>query len=316
RLTPEPVLLPDKHHLYRHAEPGSGIGIDNYETYFLLAVDRELSDREERAMASFLDQYPEKKDALALLLQTRLPDEPLVFADKSLLYRSDRKTPIVYLSWKRWAAAAVIAGLAFSVWMLSPDAGIPSRKNPVAKTPVPLAASPAEQTVETSLAETGKIKPAAKPKEPAHPGKGSPVGPENAELVMTDLPAQTPPAVQQQTEKTVTTSDREIKAEPVTAAAEGSFETKLSRTTAVSGNNPVVENLEPPKSYAKQVVYRELDTDTPDEDRTLLVGSLQINKDKLRGLFRKAASLLHSKNKSDDEHFEEVSSPKKARSLK
>ena len=50
---------------------------------------------------------------------------------------------------------------------------------------------------------------------------------------------------------------------------------------------------------AQQVIYKELDTNT--DEKTLLVGSLEINKDKLRGFLRKASKLFGNKQKTDDE---------------
>lgn len=315
RLLPETVPFPDKHSLYRHQAPTGEIGLDNYESYLLLSVDKELSDTDEKSLESFLLHHPEKTAELSLFLQTRLPDEPIIFADKASLYRTDRKKPVIFPHWQRWAAAAVIAGLVFSVRMLVPDSSNPSLKNmPVAKTPVtetPYQKAPdagKEETAETKTVENKKEKPGLDIK---------PAVQQNTDLAVVHAPKEAPPTVQQTdiTEMPVTDNSREAKADPVvTAAAQGSFDTRISRTTQVSGSNPVAENMEPP-SYAKQVVYRELDTDTHDEDKTLLLGSLEINKDKLRGLFRKAASLLHSKNKPDDERYDDPS-PKKARSLK
>jgi hypothetical protein len=53
--------------------------------------------------------------------------------------------------------------------------------------------------------------------------------------------------------------------------------------------------VETRSALTQPALYRELDT--KDDDRTLYVGSMQINKDKLRGLFKKASSLLGSKAK-------------------
>jgi hypothetical protein len=49
-------------------------------------------------------------------------------------------------------------------------------------------------------------------------------------------------------------------------------------------------------------VYKELDTE--DEKKSLLLGSLEINKDKLRGFFRKAGSLFRSKSKTEEDKTE------------
>ncbi len=45
----------------------------------------------------------------------------------------------------------------------------------------------------------------------------------------------------------------------------------------------------------QQVVYKELDTETDSDNKSLFIGSVEINKDKLRGFFRKAGSLFRSR---------------------
>ena len=56
------------------------------------------------------------------------------------------------------------------------------------------------------------------------------------------------------------------------------------------------------RNYIKPAVYKELDTD--DERKSLYVGSVEINKDKLRGFLRKASSLFKGKNKNEEEKNE------------
>lgn len=64
----------------------------------------------------------------------------------------------------------------------------------------------------------------------------------------------------------------------------------------------VTPELEEPidkEVLAQQVVYRELDTETDSNNKSLLIGSVEINKDKLRGFFRKAASIFKSKKSEE-----------------
>jgi len=55
-------------------------------------------------------------------------------------------------------------------------------------------------------------------------------------------------------------------------------------------------------TFAKPAVYKELDTD--DEKKSLYVGAIEINKDKLRGFLRKASNLFKSRNKNEEEKTE------------
>src|SRR5205085_9635845 len=53
-------------------------------------------------------------------------------------------------------------------------------------------------------------------------------------------------------------------------------------------------------TIAKHAVYREIDNTEEDEEKSFYIGSAEINKNKLKGLFKKATSLFEKKNTSDD----------------
>ena len=75
---------------------------------------------------------------------------------------------------------------------------------------------------------------------------------------------------------------------------------------------PELEEPMDKEVLAQQVVYRELDTETDSNNKSLLIGSVEINKDKLRGFFRKAASIFKSKKSEEAQ----TSGPNPTRSLK
>ena len=52
-------------------------------------------------------------------------------------------------------------------------------------------------------------------------------------------------------------------------------------------------------TVVQQVVYKELNTN--DDQKSLLIGSVEINKDKLRGFLRKASTLFGNKQKNEDD---------------
>jgi len=56
------------------------------------------------------------------------------------------------------------------------------------------------------------------------------------------------------------------------------------------------------ENTVQPVVYRELDTN--DDSQTVNIGSMQINKNKLRGLFKKAGRLFNGKSKKDDANLQ------------
>ncbi|MFT4023584.1 MAG: hypothetical protein QM664_07355 [Flavihumibacter sp.] len=60
----------------------------NYEEYFLLYADNELSAAEKEAVDVFVAEHPDLKEEFDMLLQAILPAGDLVFNDKESLYRT------------------------------------------------------------------------------------------------------------------------------------------------------------------------------------------------------------------------------------
>lgn len=64
------------------------INRNNYEEYFLLYTDDELSPAEKRAVEEFVEQHPDLKVELEMLQQSVLPSEPVIFYDKEVLLKT------------------------------------------------------------------------------------------------------------------------------------------------------------------------------------------------------------------------------------
>lgn len=64
------------------------INRNNYEEYFLLYADNELSAAEKEAVDVFVAEHPDLKEELDMLLLSVLPAGDTVFNDKELLYRT------------------------------------------------------------------------------------------------------------------------------------------------------------------------------------------------------------------------------------
>ena len=61
----------------------------NYEEYFLLYVDNELSSEERRLVEEFAQRHPDLREELDLLLQFRAePDAGIAFPEKTALYKT------------------------------------------------------------------------------------------------------------------------------------------------------------------------------------------------------------------------------------
>ncbi len=67
----------------------------NYEEYFILYLDEELSAGERRQVEQFVEQHPDLKEEFDLLLSSKLPvDDAVVFADKQSLLRTETGSTI------------------------------------------------------------------------------------------------------------------------------------------------------------------------------------------------------------------------------
>ena len=61
---------------------------NNYEEYFMLYADNELSVAEKKAVETFVIQNPDLQNELLMVQQTILkPDNNLIFENKSLLMK-------------------------------------------------------------------------------------------------------------------------------------------------------------------------------------------------------------------------------------
>ena len=102
---------------------GIEINAANYETFFLLYADNELSGNNKKEVEQFVLQHPKLQQQFTLLMQTVLQPETIVFADKQGLYRKERERRIIPFYLSRLAVAAALTGLAVLVWWLIPSSG-------------------------------------------------------------------------------------------------------------------------------------------------------------------------------------------------
>lgn len=76
---------------------------NNYEEFFLLYVDNELSPAEREAVERFVEGNPDLREEWELLLQCRIsPDEAPVFTGKELLLREENPSMIDATNYETW----------------------------------------------------------------------------------------------------------------------------------------------------------------------------------------------------------------------
>ncbi|MBO9570907.1 MAG: hypothetical protein J7497_01660, partial [Chitinophagaceae bacterium] len=80
----------------------------NYEEFFLLYVDGELSAGDRIAVEKFASEHPDLLEELNLLKETVLvPENEIVFEGKEKLYKKEERK-VISIVWWRVAAAAIL----------------------------------------------------------------------------------------------------------------------------------------------------------------------------------------------------------------
>lgn len=118
-LSPDnlPVLI-NKDLLYKSETETSFITLTNFEEYLVLYIDNELNEKEEKEVKFFVSQHPSVQAELALLQKTKPEPETLIFAEKQILYRSEKPVRrIIALPWLRIAAAASVIVMLTALWI-------------------------------------------------------------------------------------------------------------------------------------------------------------------------------------------------------
>ncbi len=148
------------------------INRNNYETFFLLYLDRELSAPEMSEVEKFVAENADLQKEFSLLRQTVLVPVQMVFDQKELLFRKEDKRRVIPIYWTRIAAA--VAVLIVGSWLITTQlarkqgvgiAGADGQKNIAVKknSSVQKTNEAASNTSAKSDALTNKTSPAFQP---------------------------------------------------------------------------------------------------------------------------------------------------------
>ncbi len=75
----------------------------NYEEYFILYMDNELSSDDRRMVEAFVQNHPDLKEELDILLQYKLvPDTNIVFKGKEELMKVKGESPVTLSNYEEW----------------------------------------------------------------------------------------------------------------------------------------------------------------------------------------------------------------------
>lgn len=329
RLPDESILFGDKDSLFR--KESAEVNLQNYEEQFLLYVDNELAPIEKEKVETFVLQHPSLQENFTQLKHTKLPLESMVFANKESLYRKEEKEkPVFYMRWQRVAIAAVLTGIAVLLWTVIPQNN--TDQSLLAKNDRRLQPTDTKKQSDKPNALPTDINKTETDQIPntqiASINNNNAINSKRVEIIQQPVSGNSLPVANNPEEAIASAPVKAIdnvKADLIAAVSNNGSETGNAPTQRVSGENATLDNTELVRTKSgpsdesiseniQPAAYRELDTESADQKKSLLLGSLEINKDKLRGFFRKAGSIFRSKSKADDDKMETL--PASTRSLK
>src|ERR1700722_8567716 len=88
-------------------ESDMDINRNNYETSFLLYLDRELGPADMQDVEKFLTENPDLQKEFVLLQQTIFQPEHIKYDQKELLFHKEQKRRVIPLYWTRIAASVI-----------------------------------------------------------------------------------------------------------------------------------------------------------------------------------------------------------------
>ena len=129
-LLQQSVMKPEKHLVFTDKEslmkPTANVDFiddNNYEEYFILYADDELSVQQKATVEQYVDAHPERRHEFELFQQVKLQPEKITCDFKADLYREKKERKIPPF---RWSIAAAAAVLLLAGWFWLNKAAAPS----------------------------------------------------------------------------------------------------------------------------------------------------------------------------------------------
>lgn len=322
-LMPEPqVTFTGKESLFK--QENGQVTPENCEEQFLLYIDNELDIAGKAQVESFLLQHPQQQAQFNLLQQTVLVPEPVVFANKQVLYRKEKERRVIPFAWTRLAVAAALLGVTATAgwWFFYGDQSESGKPGIAVTTPTTV---PSEKTAgtnkqpATTVPDAGTQQPTEGPQ--AHSGTEQLINPAQQPVI-----ARAKRSAQQAQTNTGNSTATALPAPSNTgnqaALAENMNIAKLPATVTIPATQsqtvqaaphlpdqnlvtPAVQRQqaaavpEKQQDTYKTIAYKELDTS--EEDQSIYVGALELNRNKVKGIFKKAGRLLGARAKAATE---------------
>ncbi|MBY0347525.1 MAG: hypothetical protein GTN67_06160 [Hydrotalea flava] len=292
KLPPEAVLYPYKTALLKRLKT-------HFEEAELLNfIDGESDSHTAAVIQEAMLDDAALAEQIVVLQAAKLPDEKIVFADKAALYRHEKK-PVVVL-WQRMMAAAVLLAVGILLWQIAPP--VQQKKLEQVKETVAL-----QNNIPNDAA---RVKTETLPLEAAN-SNAKALQQNTAKLAAVKEKAVTPKTKALQTithnpatEKVTTLAVDQHSLQPIN----GGTITAPANTIAISATK-ITDQAVPANAIAAKapenvmeknttvvaqpVVYRLLETDN-DNNGSVYINNILINKNKVNGILQKAGGLLHT----------------------
>lgn len=109
-MRPDPKLVfTNKDSLLKNIPANGLVNESNYEEYFVLYGDNELTNEEKDLVEQFVYKHPQYQAEFELVQQARLvPDHGIVYPDKNELFRTEEDERVIPFRWWKMAAAAIV----------------------------------------------------------------------------------------------------------------------------------------------------------------------------------------------------------------
>lgn len=287
------------------------INLHNYQDFLLRYIDEELDLRETEALLAFVALHPAIGEELESLQSTKLDIETIACPNKAVLYKNifpiivepttviypnkqklfkkeKEKAPVLLLKWWAVGTAAIFIFIVARYGMLSGEASNELSKNTVAKNNIAKPGSSVANNVikNNAIENTGSL------------ASTFVVVNQKSSLHLTD-PGSAPGIVTHQNiqpASMITASEAEYTIPSYNGSIIDVKPTVIAEiTTAPIALNQAAETQEPNETIET------IDTEAASSNRSVMVGAFEIDKDKFRGLFRKANALLKNKENNKNE---------------
>jgi hypothetical protein len=304
----EECLLEDKTFLLKHSN--ASITTTNAEEQFLLYIDNELTEKSKKEVETFVLQHPQQQVLFTQLKQTILPTETIICPNKNRLLKQESNRRIVYMRFARIAVAAIFIGvLAITSFIWLNNDKNNSATN-IASTTLTINNKNAKNntviTIESKKENKESSNKTAFAKNNLNKIKNNStyfkttVTKTNASSYNNSKVTTEDNIVENKTNIIVIPAIKDLEA---LVSIEKNKITPTEKTISYNGNNTIIEagnKQTENENIVHQTVYKELDTNA--DNKGLYIASLELNKEKLRGILRKASKLFTNKEKAANEN--------------